>query len=70
MNVEQVIWVRRLGRNGGARVIRESASVSASEVARELGVTPATVTRWELGQRTPRSDDAERWAELLRKLSV
>jgi transcriptional regulator with XRE-family HTH domain len=70
MDVQQVAWVRRLAHNGSARVIREGAGLSASEVARELGVSPAAVSRWERGKRTPRGKSAEEWAALLRKLSA
>jgi transcriptional regulator with XRE-family HTH domain len=70
MEVEEVVWARRLARSGGARVIREGAGLSASEVARLIGVTPGAVSRWERGLRVPRSGEAERWAQLLRRLSV
>jgi DNA-binding transcriptional regulator YiaG len=70
MNVDQVVWVRRLAKSGGARVIREAAGFSASSVARELGVTPSTVCRWERGERLPREQVAARWALLLRRLSA
>ena len=46
MQVEEVVWARRLARSGGARVIREGAGLSASEVARLIGVTPGAVSRW------------------------
>lgn len=69
VELEQVIWVRRLARNGGARALRQAAGVSASEVARDLNVTPGAVSRWERGLRVPRGVTAERWAELLRRLS-
>jgi transcriptional regulator with XRE-family HTH domain len=64
-----VVWVRRLARNGGARAIREGAGISASEVARLIGVTPGAVSRWERGTRVPRGKIAEEWAALLRRLS-
>jgi transcriptional regulator with XRE-family HTH domain len=70
MDVRQVAWVRRLARNGNARVIREGAGLSASEIARELGVSPAAVSRWERGERTPRGKSAEAWAAVLRRLST
>jgi predicted transcriptional regulator len=69
MKVEQVVWVRRLATSGGARLIREAAHVSASEIARELGVAPSTVCRWERGERLPRGQVGERWAAILRRLS-
>jgi transcriptional regulator with XRE-family HTH domain len=68
MNVQDVSWVRHLGRTGGARVIREGAGFSASEIARQLGVSPAAVSRWERGERVPRGEVAEQWAHLLRRL--
>ena len=37
MNVEQVAWARRVALDGRARVIRESAGFSASELARAMG---------------------------------
>jgi DNA-binding transcriptional regulator YiaG len=69
-DVQQIAWARRMARSGSARFIREAAGFSASEVARVVGVSPATVSRWERGERIPRADAAERWAELLRKLSA
>jgi transcriptional regulator with XRE-family HTH domain len=70
MNVDQVVWVRRLAKQGSARIIREAAGFSASSVARELKVSPSTVCRWEKGERLPRDEVAERWARLLRRLSA
>jgi transcriptional regulator with XRE-family HTH domain len=69
MELEHVVWIRRLAQNGGARAIRQGAGISLSEAARAIGVTPGAVSRWERGQRTPRMNEAQRWAELLRRLS-
>jgi hypothetical protein len=49
MDVHEVAWVRRLARDGGARVIRESAGFSASEVARQLGVAPPQLVAGNAG---------------------
>jgi DNA-binding transcriptional regulator YiaG len=70
VSVDDVTWARRLAQTGGARAIREGARLSVSELARELDVTPGTVSRWERGLRTPRGAAAERWAKLLRRLSA
>jgi transcriptional regulator with XRE-family HTH domain len=70
MDVQAVAWARRQAGNGNARLIRESAGLSASEVAREIGYSPAAVSRWERGERTPRPEAAEKWAALLRKLAA
>jgi transcriptional regulator with XRE-family HTH domain len=69
VELEHVVWIRRLAKNGGARAIRQEAAISLSEAARAIGVTPGAVSRWERGQRTPRINEAQRWAELLRGLS-
>lgn len=50
------------------REIRRAAGLSQSDVARALGVDRATVSRYESGDRTPRRELAERYAELLRRL--
>jgi DNA-binding transcriptional regulator YiaG len=39
--------------------------VSQQVVAQELGVTREAVARWELGQRTPRPQMAQRYLALL-----
>jgi transcriptional regulator with XRE-family HTH domain len=69
-DVQQIAWIRRLARDGGARTIRESAGFSASEIAREMGVSASAVSRWERGERTPQREAAKAWAELLRRLSA
>jgi len=69
MKVEEVAWIRRLARSGTARSIREAAGISVRELAGELGVSPGAVSRWERGQRSPRSDTAAKWAEVLRRLA-
>jgi transcriptional regulator with XRE-family HTH domain len=70
VNVELVAWVRRLAKSGGARALRESTGFSVSEIARQLGVSPATVSRWERGVRVPGEQDAERWALVLKRMSA
>lgn len=69
MNVEDVAWIRRIAKTGAARALRESAGFSASELARELNVSPAAVCRWERGLRVPGPKDAERWALVLKRMS-
>jgi DNA-binding XRE family transcriptional regulator len=41
------------GAGGLLRALRRERGLAAGDVARHLGVHPATVTRWELGQRRP-----------------
>lgn len=54
----------------GAREIRERAHLSCAEVADRLGVSPATVTRWELGLRTPRGTLLRRYVRLLDEMEA
>jgi transcriptional regulator with XRE-family HTH domain len=66
--IDELVWIRRAAATGTARAIRETAGLSLSEVARELGVTPAAVSRWERGHRAPRGDTAVAYAALLKHL--
>jgi transcriptional regulator with XRE-family HTH domain len=65
--------LRRATRSGAARRVRELAGISQSELARVLGVTPASVSLYESGLRVPSERVARpyvealcRWAESLR----
>jgi DNA-binding transcriptional regulator YiaG len=60
--------VRRMARDGTARRIREDASVSRSELARDLRVHESTVQKWEAGQRSPRGRVALQYGRLLKEL--
>jgi transcriptional regulator with XRE-family HTH domain len=51
--------------SGRARALREAAHLSRSEVARALGTTPASMSRWEAGLRSPRGEIALNYAKLL-----
>ena len=61
--------VRGLVRSGDARVIRLARGLTMGEVARSVGVTVATVSRWESGERVPRGAPALRYGELLDSLT-
>ena len=66
---ETLAVIRRLCRDGSGRRIRLAANVSAAELAAELGVSEATVLRWETGRNLPRRRVALRYAILLRGLA-
>jgi hypothetical protein len=69
-NLVKVAAARDACRNGAARALRLSAGLSLREVAEEIGAgDPTTVYRWEQGQRRPRADMAERYADLLDRLA-
>lgn len=67
-HLQELTWIRELARTGRARTIREAARISGPEMAASVGVSAASLSRWERGLRTPRPDSAVRWAEALRKV--
>lgn len=52
------------------RALREAAGVSAAQVAAPVGVTRQTVSKWELGTRTPRGEHLRRYLDVLDALRV
>jgi transcriptional regulator with XRE-family HTH domain len=56
---------RELTANGRAREIRERSRLSLAEMAAACGVDEGTLSRWERGQRRPRSLVALRYLALL-----
>lgn len=49
--------------------VRRDAGLSQSEIAGAIGVTPAAVSRWESGARTPRGAAGTRYGELITRLA-
>lgn len=64
----ELAQVRALVATGAARSIRLSANLSLAEVSETLGVSPATVLRWETGQRSPHGEAAIAYGRLLAQL--
>lgn len=67
--ISELLALRTSLEKGEARQIRERAGLSAVALARQLDVSPATVTRWEQGVRYPRGSNARRYARILRRLA-
>ena len=65
----QLAYIRRLARTGAARAIREEAHISLREMARDVGTTRASLSRWERHESSPRTLAALRWAEVLEGLA-
>lgn len=63
--LNQLSSVRRLAASGEARARRINRRIRLREMAAALDVQPSTLSRWENGRSTPRSDVALRWADLL-----
>lgn len=66
--LDEVRAARRLPSPSTAKLIRESAGVSLSRLAREVGVSPSTVLRWERGTFRPRGPQGAAYAALLEQL--
>ena len=66
--VEEVRTGKQMPSHASARNLRLAAGVSATRMAKELGVHRVTLSRWESGLRRPRHEDMRRWAQLLREL--
>lgn len=61
--------VRRLAASGEARRLRRTANLSYAETSGAVAVSPATILRWETGERSPHGDAAIRYLELLDQLA-
>jgi transcriptional regulator with XRE-family HTH domain len=59
---------RAAARDGRLRELRVQAGLSQSELAEAVGVTRATIARWELGIRSPARREAERLTTVLNLL--
>lgn len=63
-----LLWIRELSRTGAPREARLRAGFSLSEIAVAVGVSPATIYRWETAQRRPTGLAAVRYARLIQSL--
>jgi transcriptional regulator with XRE-family HTH domain len=73
MEMEQMkllVTARQRARDGSARHIRRRAGLTLAQMADAVGVTESTMSRWENGQRQPRSDALLRWAGILAELEL
>lgn len=60
--------VRQLLESGATKSIRLASGLTLSDVAANLDVSPAAVSRWEARLRSPRSGTALRYGRLLEDL--
>jgi len=63
-----IAWVRKATTSGQAREIREKALITLEEVARGCGVDASAVSMWERGERSPGTQNAIKYAHMLRIL--
>lgn len=60
---------REWARSGKGARIRRVAGITQAQLARELGVTSTSISRWERGERVPRDPQAARYAQVLKTLA-
>lgn len=71
MTAEELVLLgiaRRRARDGSGRRIREASELSLRLIAQNVGISEATLSRWETGDRRPSRDAAVRWVRLLDQL--
>jgi len=68
-DLTDAIQGREWARSGRGARIRRNAGVTQAQLARELGVDTATVSRWERNERAPRDAQAVRYARALKALA-
>jgi DNA-binding transcriptional regulator YiaG len=68
--IDALLDLPALLESGRARQLRENAGLSSPEMARQLDVSPAAVTRWEQGVRRPLGANARKYARLLSRLAA
>jgi DNA-binding XRE family transcriptional regulator len=69
MQLVELVRAAKLPEPCERKAIREAAGATLAEVGTELGVTDATVHRWERGRARPRREHAIAYARLLSRLS-
>lgn len=63
-----LIQIRDLAQSGATRQLRLALGLSLPELAQQVGVSPSTVYRWEVGERTPHGAAALRYRATLKRL--
>lgn len=68
MDITRIATARAYVANGTGRLVRESARLSLAELAAQVGVHRSAVWRWEHGDRMPRGEAAEAYADVIERL--
>ncbi len=61
---------RRLPAPPARRLLRERHGLSQGVVALAVGVTCASISRWETGERTPRGETLDAYLQVLDRLAM
>ncbi len=67
---EEIRAVRSLPSPELARAIRMNAGVTQARLAEEVGVTRATINRWESGERRPQGRHRATYAAVLAEIQA
>jgi len=70
MNTTQLAKVRAAAKTGSARRVRQAAGITQPEIAADVRVSAAAISRWEAGARAPRGAAALRYLRVLEQLSA
>jgi DNA-binding transcriptional regulator YiaG len=70
LDIADLAAARFLASSGEGRRIRVAARVSLSELAGEIGVTKASLRRWESGLMVPRGRHAAAYLTALRRIGA
>jgi DNA-binding transcriptional regulator YiaG len=70
MSTTQLARVRTAVRTGAARRVRLAAQITQPEIAADVQVSAAAISRWEAGERAPRGAAALRYLRVLERLSA
>lgn len=68
--VAALVRARTYTTDGRASALRERAGLKCADLARILGVSPATVTYWEQGKRRPGGEHGVAYGHLLGHLET
>jgi transcriptional regulator with XRE-family HTH domain len=66
--LHRVAKARRIASSGAGRAMREAAGIGLNELARELGTSPSSLSRWERALVAPNPHHALRWLTALEGL--
>lgn len=70
LDIADLASARFLTTSGEGRRIRMAARVTVRELAEHVGVTKATIRRWESGEMVPRGQHAVAYLAALRRIGA
>jgi DNA-binding transcriptional regulator YiaG len=68
--LEGLTAARRIARDGSGRAVRQASGASLAEIGRAVGVSKATVCKWERGQLTPSGARGVKYLLIIKALAA